>query len=252
MQSPRFDSVDALRGFAMVWMTAFHFCFDLNHFGYIHQNFFNDPFWTWQRTAILSLFLFTAGLGQAIAVHQGQSWKRFWGRWARVAACALLVSAGSYLMFPQTWIYFGVLHGMAVMLILVRLTAGWGRWLWLVGGLCIAIGLIAQYSLYTGANAEFLNSRAMNWLGLITHKPRTEDYVPLLPWLGVMWWGLAAGQWLLARRAVPLSAPWAFDHRLLGGPLRGLSLLGRWSLSYYMLHQPVLMGSLTAMAWALR
>ena len=87
---------------------------------------------------------------------------------------------------------------------------------------------------------------------MITHKPRTEDYVPLLPWLGVMWWGLAVGQWLLARRAVQLSAPLAFDHRLLGGPLRGLSLLGRWSLSYYMLHQPVLMGSLTAIAWAIR
>jgi uncharacterized membrane protein len=31
------------------------------------------------------------------------------------------------LMFPKTFIYFGVLHGMAVMLIIVRLTAGWGR-----------------------------------------------------------------------------------------------------------------------------
>jgi len=30
-----------------------------------------------------------------------------------------------------------------------------------------------------------------NWLGLITRKLVTEDYVPLLPWLGVMWWGVA-------------------------------------------------------------
>ena len=138
MSSQRFDSVDALRGFAMVWMTAFHFSFDLNHFGYIHQDFFSNPVWTWQRTAILSLFLFTAGLGQAIAAHQQQGWARFWSRWARVAGCALLVSAGSYLMFPRTWIYFGVLHGMAVMLIRVRLTAGWRRWFWLSGGVAIA------------------------------------------------------------------------------------------------------------------
>jgi uncharacterized membrane protein len=34
---------------------------------------------------------------------------------------------------------------------------------------------------------------ALNWLGLIGYKPITEDYVPLLPWLGVMWWGMAAG-----------------------------------------------------------
>ena len=53
----RFDAVDALRGFAMVWMTAFHFCFDLNQYGYIRQNFYVDPFWTWQRVVIVSLFL---------------------------------------------------------------------------------------------------------------------------------------------------------------------------------------------------
>lgn len=234
----------------MVWMTAFHFSFDLNHFGYIHQDFFSNPVWTWQRTAILSLFLFTAGLGQAIAAHQQQGWPRFWSRWARVAGCALLVSAGSYLMFPQTWIYFGVLHGMAVMLVLVRLTAGWRRWLWLSGGLAIAIGLIAQYGLYTWANAEYLNSRSMNWLGLITHKPRTEDYVPLLPWLGVMWWGMAAGQWLLLHRPAWLSGSNLPAGALAQTVVRGLALPGRWSLSYYMLHQPVMIGVLMAVSWA--
>ena len=130
--------MDALRGLAMVWMTAFHFCFDLNHFGYLRQDFYSAPLWTWQRTCILGLFLLTAGLGQAIAVQQGQSWPRFWRRWAQVAGCALLVTAGSYWMYPQRFIYFGTLHGIALMLVVVRFTAAWGRWLWLVGGLAIA------------------------------------------------------------------------------------------------------------------
>ena len=146
MNPRRFDSLDALRGMAIVWMTAFHGCFDLNHFGYLMQNFLLDPFWTWQRTAIVSLFLFTAGLGQAVAVQQGQSWPRFWRRWTLVAGSALLVSAGSYLMYPQTFIYFGVLHGMAVMLLIVRLTARWGQWLWLLGGIAIAMKFIAAYA----------------------------------------------------------------------------------------------------------
>jgi len=42
----RYDTVDALRGVAMVWMTVFHFCFDLSHFGLWPQNFRVDPFWT--------------------------------------------------------------------------------------------------------------------------------------------------------------------------------------------------------------
>ena len=99
----RFDTLDALRGAAMVWMTVFHFCFDLNHFGYLRQNFYQDPFWTWQRTAIVSLFLLCAGMGQAVAIAQQQSWPRFWRRWVQIAGCAVLVSAGSYWMYPNSF-----------------------------------------------------------------------------------------------------------------------------------------------------
>ena len=66
------------------------------------------------------------------------------GGWWQVAGAALLVSAGSYLVFPNSFIYFGVLHGIAAMLVLVRLTAGWGRWLWLAGAL--ASGQAAEWS----------------------------------------------------------------------------------------------------------
>ena len=248
----RFDAVDALRGLAILWMTVFHFCFDLNHFGYFRQDFYSDPFWTWQRTLILSLFLFCAGMGQAIAVAQGQSWPRFWKRWAQVAGCALLVTAGSWLMFPNSFIYFGVLHGIAVMLIVARLSAGWGSrhpgGLWLLGALAIATKFIASYALETGALAAFselFNANPLNWLGLITRKPITEDYVPVLPWLGVMWWGMACGQWLLKNHLHWLTAA-------IPRQAAPLAWLGHWSLSWYMLHQPVLIGLLALAGWAMQ
>lgn len=244
MKAQRHDAIDALRGIAIVWMTIFHFCFDLNHSGWIKQDFYRDPFWTWQRTVIVSLFLFCAGLGQAVAVVQGQSWQRFWRRWAQVAGCALLVTAGSYVMFPKSFIYFGVLHGIALMLIVVRLTAGWGTsrpWLlWVLGALAIVAKFIAWQAHAQGLLPEALNGPALNWLGLIGRKPVTEDYVPLLPWLGIMWWGMAAGQWLLARRPGWLARP-------LPGAMAPLSWLGRWSLSWYMLHQPVMIGVLAGL-----
>jgi uncharacterized membrane protein len=245
---PRFDAVDALRGFAMVWMTVFHFCFDLNQFGYIHQDFYDGPFWTGQRTLILSLFLFCAGLSQAIALAQGQSWSRFGRRCLQILGCALLVSAGSWWMYPQSYIYFGVLHGIVLMLIIVRLTAHWGRWLWLIGGLAIAFKFMAVYALQGSAMPALLgslNSPQFNWLGLITHKPITEDYVPLLPWLGVMWWGAACGTSLTRAAGVRMT-------RQLPALLRPLAGVGRWSLSYYMLHQPVLIGVLMAFGWLVK
>lgn len=238
--SPRFDRIDALRGLAMVWMTLFHFCFDLNHFRFIAQNFYNDPFWTLQRSAIVSLFLVCAGLGQAVATAQGQGWPRFWRRWAQVLGASLLVSAGSYLMFPNSFIYFGVLHGLAAMLVLARLSAGWGGWLWPLGGLALAAPWLAAPLLQATGLTEAFNAPGLNWLGLISRKPVTEDHVPLLPWLGVLWWGLAAGRWALVRRPRWLSGP-------LPAAARPLAWLGRWSLSYYLLHQPVLMGLLMAL-----
>lgn len=244
----RYEAVDALRAAAMVWMAAFHFCFDLAHFGVWPQDFRNDPVWTTQRTLILSLFLFCAGLGQAIALHQGQTFQRFTRRWLQIAGCALLVSLGSFFMFPRSFIYFGVLHGMAVMLLIARFTAGWGAWLWLCGLVALALPAAAHH-LLTGAwshLAPVFDARSLNWLGLVARKPFTEDYVPIFPWLGVLWWGLATGQWALRKGGGGwLQAP-------LPKVFSPLAVLGRWSLSFYMVHQPVLIPIAMGLAWVFK
>ena len=237
LRADRFDRIDALRGVAIVWMAAFHFAFDLNHFGLLepHQNFYRDPFWTYQRIAIVSLFMFCAGLGQAAASDAGQGWPRFgprfWRRWWQVAGCAVLVSAGSALMFPKSWISFGVLHGIALMLIACRLAVPLGGWLWPLGLLAVLLPQWVQH--------PFFDTRWTNWVGLVTRKPVTEDYAPLLPWLGAMLWGLAAGQWMLKHRRAALAGA-------VPRALQPLATLGRWSLSFYMVHQPVFIGALLA------
>ena len=136
----RFDRVDALRGVAIVWMAAFHFCFDLNYFRFIRQNFYRDPFWTVQRACIVTLFMACVGAGQAIASAQrpaAGSASGVAGR--RSPAARVLVSLGSWLMFPRSFISFGVLHGIAVMLVIARLTPSWGAWRWPLGLVAIVL-----------------------------------------------------------------------------------------------------------------
>ncbi len=234
--------LDSLRGIAVLWMTAYHFAFDLNHFGWIHQDFYRAPVWTIQRTCILSLFLLCAGLGQSLAVAQGQSWRQFWTRWVQIAGCALLVSVGSRFMFPNSWIYFGVLHGMAVMLLVCRLTAPWGRGLWLAGAVTLGVWLWVPTLHASWPPMSVFDAKSLSWLGLASVKPVTEDYVPVLPWMAVMWWGMALGQWGAARSALERLTAAA------GPALQLLARLGRWSLTWYMLHQPVLMGALMLLA----
>lgn len=222
----RSDRLDALRGAAIVWMAAYHFCFDLDHFGWIRQDFYRDPVWTWQRTCIVSLFLFCAGGGQALAVAAGQRAGRFWRRWAQVAGCALLVTLSSRVMFPDSWISFGVLQGIAVMLVLLRL--GLAR----LPDAALLVLAAAAIALPRFVQHPWFDSRWTDWVGLVTHKPVTEDYVPLLPWMGLMLLGFA-----VTRRWPRL---WQ------GSAPAPLAVLGRWSLSFYMVHQPVLIGALMA------
>src|ERR1700761_7609347 len=242
LPSARFDRLDLWRGLAMVWMACFHFSFDLNQFHVIpRQNFYGDHFWTMQRLCIVSMFLLAAGAGQAVAMDAGQTWARFWRRWGQIAGCALLVSIGSLQMFPNSLISFGVLHGIAVMLILLRVIgsalppARVARSPLALAGLAILAAV--AWRLPHLVSDPFFDSRLTNWVGLITHLPQTEDYRPVLPWLGTMLAGYLVASLLLAhpRGVLPGGvAPF----------VRPLSVLGRWSLSFYMIHQPILIGSL--------
>lgn len=235
----RWARLDAFRGAAVIWMVIFHAAFDLNHFNFLipRQDFYGDPFWTLQRTMIVSVFIFCAGVSQAVAIDMDVGWPRFWRRWAQVVVCAALVSAGSWWMFPNSWISFGVLHGLAVMMVVARWMGGWHSTLWILGALCLLAPAVWTH--------VWFDNRWTNWVGLVTRKPVTEDYVPLLPWMGVMLWGLAAGQSLLARRRSWLQAA-------IPGALKPVSFLGRNSLTVYMLHQPVLMGMLMVVVTLLK
>ncbi len=230
----RASRLDMIRGVALVWMAGFHFCFDLSHFGLLQANFYHDPFWTIQRSMIVSSFIFCAGIGQALAVNQGQNGYRFWIRWWQIVGCAGLVTFASWWVFPRSLITFGVLHGMALMLLLTRFLALRHlpeSFLWLLGFFFLWLPSVASH--------PFFNSQWTNWLGLVTHRPQTEDYVPLFPWCGVMIFGLAAGRWMIRSHPEALMAALPASRIL-----HGLAVLGRWSLSFYMLHQPLMWGLL--------
>lgn len=224
MTTARFDLPDALRGFAVVLMMVFHFCFDLADFGYAQFDFYYDPFWLNARLFIVTLFIGVSGISLVLASRNGINWQRFWRREAVLVGCAALVSVSSYLMVPQAWIFFGILHFMALAALLaipfLRLEKA---------NLLLGLGLIA-----VGAWVSFplFDMPWLQWFGLMTHKPVTEDYAPLLPWFGVMLVGLFLGKKLPNQRffIYPMS-----DYKVF----RPLLWLGRHSLLVYMLHQPL-------------
>jgi uncharacterized membrane protein len=224
----RIGGLDALRGLAIVAMVAYHFCFDLRFFGITRSDFENDPRWLAARTLILSAFLLIAGISAVLAQRQPLPAARWMRHVAIIAGAALLVSIASYLVFPQSFIWFGVLHAIAASLVVARPLVARPRAAALVGALVITAGVVIS--------SPAFDNRYLGWLGLMTHKPVTEDYVPLFPWTGVLLLGIAVGQLLVRANFAPL-AP-------LSRLPAALQWLGRHSLVVYLAHQPLLMSLL--------
>jgi len=230
MSVSRIQLFDILRGVAIGLMATYHFCFDLNYYSFTHFNFNYDPFWLGLRASILSLFLGLVGISLVLSTAGGFNLRRYLRRLVWLAACAITVSLSSRMLFPESWIFFGVLHFIFVASIL---GLAFLRFYWVnlgTGSLLVLAGLTLQHPLF--------DQPWLQWIGLMTRKPITEDYVPLLPWFGVVLIGLFLGKLFLRSNWNKRLSAWHSDH----ATARLLALAGRHSLLIYIVHQPVLMG----------
>ena len=224
----RVAGLDALRGLAIVAMVIYHFCFDLRYFGVTRSDFEHDFRWLAARSVILSSFMLIAGISLVLARHGTGADARWLRHVAVIGGAALLVTAASALMFPQSFIWFGVLHAIAVSLLIARPLVARPGVAAIAGVAMIVAGVTFAHPAFDG--------RTLGWIGFMTQKPITEDYVPLFPWTGVLLIGLAVGHWLV-RTDFAILAP-------LARAPSALRWMGRHSLVLYLVHQPLLIGVL--------
>ncbi len=138
---------------------------------------------------------------------------------------------------PDEFIYFGILHCIAVSSVLAL---PFLRFQVCTVLLASAFCFVAPF-LFASPN---FNVPWLRWLGLMTYFPRTMDYVPLLPWFGAVLAGIAVVRlWVSLPNAVKLSE-WKPAHR----SVRVVCWGGRHSLIIYLLHQPVFLAALYPVA----
>ncbi len=233
MGGERFWEIDLLRGTAVVTMVIFHTVFALSFFG-VSQVDVLQGFWRDFALATATTFILLAGVSIAISsARAGASpgslrvaWKNL-RRGTGIFLIGMGITAVTWLLVPDEYVLFGVLHCIGLSIALSPLFLRFGR-----GNLLIGSGII----LLTPFIELVSGPLALAWLGIHPADFASLDYVPLVPWLGVFLIGMSLGAFLYpgGRRGFP--AP-GREKPLM----RPVTFLGRHSLPIYLVHIPVIL-----------
>ena len=201
--------IDASRGVALLLMVLFHLQVDRVDFFAQAADYRHGLWWLIGKCSVV-LFLFLSGL---VANNSGV----FSQRNLRVGGAALCVSLATWVVMPEAYVRFGVLHLLTVAGCATAFLSTLPTWQ-------------LVFLLLLTAGGGFLATES--WV-LGPGTPATSiDHYPLFPWLSVFLTGMTAARlgvrdWQ-GKRPLPLA-------------LKPLAGLGRHTLALYLTHQPLML-----------
>ncbi|MFE1598084.1 DUF1624 domain-containing protein [Methylobacterium sp. ID0610] len=232
----RLAVIDAARGAALAAMALYHGTWDLGFLRLTPENAALTPLGRAAAHGIAGSFLALVGVSLVLAQGGAFRPRPYLTRLARIGLAAAAISLATRVAFPESWIFFGILHCIAVSSLLalpaLRMPVA------LVAMAALAVLAAPTVLAWRDAAPDFLDAPALLALGLGRTVPVTNDYVPLFPWFGCVLAGICAGRLGLPRLARSRLGSWRPASR--GG--RILAGAGRHSLAVYLVHQPVLLG----------
>lgn len=233
--SLRVHNVDLARGLACLSMPFFHAAYGLYSSGLIDTLWTKHLFWKIYQIIGLGTFVYVSGMAFVLSTQRGVRWQRLVYRTLKLAAIAAMISLVTYWLMPNKFVRFGVIHFFAVTVILAPLFHKLKHWTILPGLTIIGISLVTTKA---GLYPE-------PWLyitGLMSERPRSIDYIPLMPWFGVFLLGMGCAHWLRMPAQASIPAGWK----------KPIIWLGQHSLSFYLLHQAAIFVILHGVALLLK
>lgn len=231
--------LDEVRGFDLILMVFFHAFYVI---GYLFQfrwgawlfQFFNpaEPFFA-------GLFIFICGISCRLSHNN-------WKRGALLALVAAGMSLFLYLFMREQMIWFGVLHFLAVSILLFALLRPALDRIPPLAGVIASFLLLAMTWWVPAYKGSLLGIEGLFTLEIPEWMVRMPllyplglgagegaDYFPLLPWFFCFLAGSFTGVWAKEGR---------FPRWMYRSRLPWLSWLGRHTLVIYVVHQPVFFG----------
>jgi len=208
--------VDLLRGLGLFLMIYFHAIYDMKEiyqYNVVYENGFN--YYIGKISGVL--FIFASGISCFLSRSNIR-------RAFKILAIAVFITVFTHLYNPDLGVKFGILHFLGVSILISPFLKKMHPFILVAAGTGI---IILKNYLYKGtASHDYLFPFGIYGADFIS-----ADYYPLVPWLGVFLYGLAAGRVL-----------YLFKRSIFNINIRGniLTIAGRNTLWIYLLHQPVI------------
>lgn len=237
--SVRYHLIDALRGFALVNMVAFHLMYDIFNIFSAETGWNSEPLTIiWERFICCS-FIILSGVSFNFSHHPFR-------RGIILNACGFLITIVTVLFIPSQAVWFGILNFLGcAMMISYPLKAYLENIAPAVGAFCslllfallygIPEGYVGFFGLELFKLPEFLYGiKALAFIGFPSINFHSTDYFPIIPWIFLFLSGYFA--WRVIKN---FNADRFFRRKI---PF--FNFIGRHTLIIYILHQPIIMGIL--------
>lgn len=231
-RSGRLHGLDFTRGVACLSMPIYHTVYNLYVVGLIDSRWTSHLFWQIYQHLGLGTFVLVSGMAFTLSTKNRINWARLLKRVAKLALVAGLISLATYVVMPERFVRFGVLHFFTLTIVIAPLLRPVKQWLVFPGLLIIATGIVVTKA---GLYPE-------PWLyitGLMSDRPSSMDYIPLVPWFGVFLVGMGVAHYLPSRPAGTVAKQW----------MTPVIWLGKHSLPFYVIHQLVVYAVLWSIAY---
>ena len=234
----RIHTLDELRGLAVFCMIFYHAFYSISVFfgwswGSTLMNFFSpaEPYFA-------GLFIVISGISSCLS-HSNIE------RGGKLLIIALIVTAVTFFFSPNSIIVFGILHCLAICMILFGVIKNIIEKIPMVIVLLLNVFLFAMTYRITkgvfGITGFFEIAVPTDWyasdymfaFGLPSSSFASADYFPLIPWMFLFFAGTALGR---------LAAAGKFPVGMYKLRVPFFSVLGRNALFLYIIHQPVIIG----------
>lgn len=213
----RIYEIDFLRGLGILLVIFFHTAWNICM--EYQLTIITQPWVKFLVFFFAGMLIFISGASSYLGSHTLR-------RGLIVSGGALLVTLATWIVLPQIYVKFGILHLLGVSMLLICIVKRFRPnrlFLALLALLLIGVGI---YAYQTRISNPYLF-----WLGFATKSFESLDYYPLLPWFGVFLTGYVFSSYVYQDKKSPFTRGWY--HRDL------FSFAGRHSLFLYLIHQPL-------------